>query len=353
MINVLVVDDSKFIQKIVTGIINSASDMKVVGVASTGVEALHKISDLKPDVVTLDIEMYPMDGLTVLSKIMENFPTPVIFFSGVSNRTINVSLEALSIGAVDFVPKPGKDSLTGMKAGFSQIKEELLKKIRVASKVDKEKLSSIYEEFKQEFKVEEAPKVTGKIVGIGASTGGPQALTEIITKLPEKIGSPVLVSQHMPSFFLDCFVERLNKKTKIMVKVAEDGEKIKPDVVLFAPSESNLTVEKEYKNLKTTFNNEKYSSYTHTPCIDAMIKSIAKIGGENSIGVLLSGMGRDGVDGLKLVKKMGGKTIVQDEKTSIVFGMPKKAIEEKVADKVLPLNRISGEIMKLIEDKNE
>ncbi len=348
MIKVLVVDDSKFIQNVITRILKEAPDIEVVAAVSNGIEALNKVHSLNPDVVTLDIVMSPMDGLSVLSRIMEKNPVPVIVVSSLSTNEAAISIDALKLGAVDYVAKPGGDSPLWMEAGLKRIKDELLAKIRIAAIVDKNKLRALYQG-ENHSKAVPAAITPDKIVTIGSSVGGPQALMSILPKFPRNFNALFLVSQHMSPFFIKAFTERLNKTTRLKVKVArEEKEEFQPGTVIFAPGDANIILKKSGKGLNIVL--EKKHRFRGLSCIDVMMRSVAEAAGKNSIGVLLSGMGRDGVEGLECIKKAGGKTIAQNEETSIIFGMPMEAIKKGVVDKVLPLERIPRAVIRMVEE---
>ncbi|MFH1415184.1 MAG: chemotaxis response regulator protein-glutamate methylesterase [Elusimicrobiota bacterium] len=359
MINVFLIDDSKFILNAVSKILEKAPDIRVVGMASDGLEAVSKVVELNPDVITLDIAMYPVDGLTVLKRIMEKNPTPVIIFSGDSKQATSISIEALKLGAVDYVAKPGGgESPLWMKASLNQVSEELITKIRIAATVDRERLRTLYRFYtddkdKKDIKKQPVLIQPKKVIAIGSSTGGPQALMEILTGFHDDFGSVILVSQHMPPFFIKRFSERLNSLSRLCVKVAEEGDVLQAGMVFFAPGEYNLLIEKKKKKYIITLNNERGPNYKRLPCIDIMMESVARAAGEDSIGVLLSGMGRDGAEGMEVIKSAGGTTVVQDEATSVVFGMPKEAIKKGVVDKILPLKKIAGWIIRNTEESDD
>lgn len=340
-------------QNIIINLLRTDSEIKVIATASNGIEALKKVHTLNPDVVTLDIVMFPLDGLSVLRQIMEKHPTPVIIVSGLSKQGTSISIEALELGAVDFVAKQGGDSPSWGKAALNLMRAELLAKIKIAATIDRDRLKRMYWSSREKISPQVYPSISqlDKIVAIGSSTGGPQALMRIFPQFPHDFPATILVSQHLPSFFIRSFAERLNGVSNLKVKVTEEGEVLHAGTVLFAPGDSTLKLKKTEKKLSIMLSKETSPHYLHYPSIDIMMKSVAEVSGKKSIGVILTGMGEDGVDGLKSIKEAGGKTIAQDEKTSIIFGMPKVAIEKGVVDKVLQLEKIPEEIIKTVNNK--
>ncbi len=347
-IRVLVVDDSAFMRKMLTKMIESDPKCKVIKTAGDGVEALKAIEKLRPDVVTLDIEMPEIDGLTCLGYIMEKFPTPVVMVTGFSEFLGEETIKALEYGAVGFVRKPKGSVFRNMK----EIEQDLISQIKLASQVDVTKLTPITIEEAKEKVQKPAAKTTNKIVTIATSTGGPRALSQIIPKLPADLPAAVLVVQHMPAEFIRSFAKRLNWESELNVKVAEDAESIQQGKVLIAPADF-------YCRIKSNGNNgeaielahpEKEKNFYFT-CADETMISVAPIYGRNAIGVVLTGMGNDGTEGLRAIKKYGGYTIAEDESTAIVNGMPKSAIQAGVVDKVVALPQIADEIIKQSKDK--
>jgi len=329
---VLVVDDSLFMQKVISNLLSSDPKISVVGTARNGEEALCKIPELKPDVITLDIEMPRMDGLTTLKHIMKTHPLPVIMLSALTQEGAEDTFKALAYGAVDYVPKPSGQISLDLKL----VKNELIAKIKAATsaKLLKHRIKNLS-------LVAKSFDSKDKVITIGASTGGPQALTEILTRLPKDI-PPTLIVQHMPSGFTKAFAERLDKTCKFEVKEAERGDRVSEGLALIAPGDYHMTVAKNGR-----IQLEKGSRINNVrPAVDPMMYSAAETYGSKVIGVLLTGMGRDGAKGMKAIKEKGGITIAQDEKTSVVFGMPKAAIEEGCVDVVLPLHKIPLEIVR-------
>ncbi len=346
-IKVLVVDDSNFMRKIITDMLNSDPQITVVGTASDGRETVEKVKNLNPDVITLDIIMPEMDGLTALEMLMKTNPTPVVMFSKVTRDGAEATLKALEFGAVDFVTKPQDADLGSIKMEIDKVKNELIDKIKIAARIDRNKLKVLYPTTRIRERVTGVAEPSDRVICIGSSAGGPKVLMEIMPLFPYDLPSGVLVAQHMPSFFIKSFTERLSNISKIGVREAKIGDIVPSSTAFLAPESYTIKVERIKKGGAITLSSEP-SIHRVKPCIDAMMEAAAQVYGAKAIGVLLSGMGRDGVKGLKAIKAVGGKTIAQDESSSIVFGMAKAAIEEGVVDKVVPANKIVEEILKLI-----
>lgn len=304
------VDDSAFMRKLLTEVIESDPGCHVIGTARDGIGALKAAENLKPDVITLDIELPEIDGLAVLVYIMEQFPTPVVMVTGFSRFLGEETIKALEYGAVGLVRKPeGPISKNAWK-----IKEELISQIKIAAQVDVKKM-------KRENETRPRVTTTDRIVVIGASSGGPRALTRVIPGLPGALNAGVVVIQHMSSEFLLSLAERLDWKSALEVKMRESSEPIRNGTVQMVPGGSS---------------------------IDAVMESLAPVYGRNTIGVVLTGMGNDGTEGLRVIKEHGGYTIAEDESTAVVFGMPGEAIKAGVVDKILPLGEIADEIIRVV-----
>ena len=352
-VQVLVVDDSAFMRKAISMMLESDPEIKVVGMAHNGVEGLEMVKKLKPDIVTLDIEMPKMDGLTALKHIMAENPTPVMMLSSLTTDGASATLDALNLGAVDFIPK----QLSFVALDIVKIKDELLKKIKhiannkhrfirsYQSRIKAESVKSI----KQPSAPTPLPECKGKvrrfgIIAIGASTGGPPALQEIITHLPKNLPVPVTIVQHMPPTFTKSLAERLDSLSNVAVKEAEDGETLTAGTVYIAPGDKHLTVKHLVSTGRVVLSDEP-SNTLHKPAVDVMIKSVAGGYGSLVLGVILTGMGSDGLEGLRLVKSKGGYVFAQDEESCIVYGMPRAVVENQLADKVIPLNKMAEEIV--------
>lgn len=346
MIKVLIVDDSALIRKILTDILISDSEISVVGTARNGQEALDKIEALKPDIVTLDIEMPLMDGLTTLKHIVSKYKLPVIMISSLTSEGAELTLKALDEGAVDFLPKPTNIfSLSQM-----DIKREIIEKIKAGARansyaketVEKSKITKVLQN-KLNIKYERFDN----IVAIGTSTGGPRALQALIPELPSDINASIVIVQHMPPKFTKSLADRLNSISNIKIKEAEDGDVLSRGWGYIAPGDYHMTVVKESSNLVIRLNKEPQVMGLR-PTVDKLMDSVAKIDGYLKTGIILTGMGSDGTNGIIKMKESGSYTIAQDEATSIVYGMPKSAIATSCVDIILPLNKIANEIIKKV-----
>ena len=335
-IKILVVDDSLLMQKVLIDLLQSDSQISVIGTARDGEEALQKIKTLQPDVVTLDIEMPRMNGLTTVRKIMQTNPLPVIMISALAQREAQLTLKALEFGAVDYVPKPsGPISLN-----MDTVKDELLTKIKTAA------TANIRQPKPQTQKI--APpkqKSRDKLISIAASTGGPAAVSYILRNVPPNT-PPILVVQHMQKGMTKLFSETLNQECKIQVKEAEEGDVAQEGLALIAPGGYHMIIT---EGGEITLNTTPPVNYVR-PSADVTMKSAAKTYTSKNIGVVLTGMGSDGAKGIEAIKKKGGVTIAQDKKTCVVFGMPDAAIKTGCVDIVTSLESIPKQIMNACED---
>ncbi|HOG16726.1 MAG: Chemotaxis response regulator protein-glutamate methylesterase [Syntrophaceae bacterium PtaU1.Bin231] len=336
-IKVLVVDDSAIVRKIFAEELSKYPDIEVVGVAPDPFVARDKILSLKPEVLTLDIEMPRMDGLTFLRKLMKHYPLPTIIVSSLTPKGGKMTLEALDIGAVDVIAKPGASYTVG------DMSSQLADKIRAAARarVVKREPKDVEAE-----PIRALSQTSYKVIAIGASTGGTEALKAVLTRMPPN--SPgILVVQHMPANFTAAFAERLDGMCQIRVKEARDNDSVTPGNALVAPGNFHMLLRRSgaryYVEVKTG-----PMVHHQRPAVDVLFKSTAKYAGANAIGVILTGMGSDGADGLLEMKQMGAGTIAQDEKTCVVFGMPKEAIKLDAVDKVVPLEQIADEIIRMV-----
>ena len=343
-IRVLVVDDSLLMRRIIADTINNDPALEVIDKAKNGQEALEKTFNLKPDVVTLDVNLPIIDGITVLEKIMRKQPTRVIMISAYTRKGTTATMKALELGAVDFVAKPsGEVSLDILK-----LKDEIISKIKLAAKIDLERfLSTIaVSEAYQPAGIKLFP-VIKKLVVIGASTGGPKAVLDVMQALPAGVPAAFLIVQHMPKGFTLSFAERISWQSKIKTKEAEDGDIVLANKAYVAPAGYHMLLEKQEGRLKVRLNQDALVNYVR-PSVDVTLNSAVKLFGKNVVGVILSGMGKDGLEGCRKIKEKGGIVIAQDEETSVVWGMPKVVSDAGLADAVLPVAEIAGQIVKEI-----
>jgi len=340
-IKVLIVDDSSIVRKILSETIAEESDMEVVGTAPDPFVARDKILALKPDVVTLDIEMPRMDGLTFLKKIMQFHPMPVIIISSLAQSSCAISLEALASGAVDVLAKPGGPYSIG------ELRESLPAKLRAAAHARLPR--SNQEAPRPAVTVARSPLPPSSpfhrdtVIAIGASTGGTEAIHNVLVQLPAN--SPgIVLTQHIPKLFSTAFAQRLNRVCAMEVKEAEDGDELAPGRALLAPGDFHMVLRKVGQSYRVQLQSGPKVCYQR-PAVDVMFASVAAAAKQNAIGVLLTGMGADGAQGLLDMKKAGASTIAQNEATCVVYGMPREAVRMGAAERVLPLDAIPHAIL--------
>lgn len=351
---VLVVDDSAFMRKVISDIINSSPDMEVIDKARNGNDALHKIKKLNPDVVTLDVEMPGMDGLSALEKIMQDNPVPVVMLSSLTSKGAEQTMKALQLGAVDFIAKPsGQISLD-----IEQVKDDIIRKIQIAAGTRKKlqnfnvipQVSHRTEESHQS-KTINLERPLKNLVLIGTSTGGPKALHQVIPKFPADINAGILIVQHMPPGFTKSLAERLDSISKIKVKEAEHGEKIITGCAYIAPGDFHMTViRKQIEGQRHLVVNLDKSNPRggHRPSVNVMLESVAEQFWAHMVCVIMTGMGNDGATGLARVKDKSGAAIAEHQSTCIVYGMPKAAVETGRVDRIAPLPAISDEVLRML-----
>jgi two-component system chemotaxis response regulator CheB len=341
-IKVLVVDDSAVVRQILTRELSKDRDIEVVGTAPDPFVARDKILTLKPDVLTLDVEMPRMDGVTFLRKLMKHHPLPVIIVSSLTAAGSELALEALNCGAVDVMCKPG----TAYSVG--DMSELLIQKIKAAAMVDMKKRAAF---IKERNETEPAPvkrlamtRTTNKIIAIGASTGGTEAIKDVLMQFGANAPGTVIV-QHMPEYFTKSFADRLNSICEIEVKEAESGDRVIPGRAIIAPGNKHMVLKRsgaqylvELKDGPLVFHQR--------PAVEVLFNSVAMYAGANAVGMILTGMGKDGAKGLLAMKEAGAYTIVQDEASSVVWGMPGEAYKVGAATVVLPLKKIAAEALK-------
>lgn len=353
-IRVLVVDDSAFMRKVISDMISRDLELEVAGTARNGEDALEKVTMLKPDVITLDVEMPRMNGLDALEKIMAFRPTPVIMLSSLTQAGTSITIKALAKGAIDFVQKPGGS----ISLNLTLVEKELIQKIKLAHKVNIKQFVNIQPKnvIKESRRILPYPEINQKekflfhpLVLIGTSTGGPKALHKVIEGLPKNLKASFLIVQHMPAGFTKSLAQRLDNLTDYHVKEGENEESIKPGFIYVAPG--NYQMEVKLVEEKPVLNIHQGPLVTgHRPSVDALFNSVARAGIKNTIAVVMTGMGHDGRDGIINLKKNGAVTIAEQEDTCIVYGMPKAAIESGFIDKVVPLYNIPQEIVASINE---
>ncbi|RUL55786.1 protein-glutamate methylesterase/protein-glutamine glutaminase [Lysinibacillus antri] len=374
----LIVDDSAFMRKLISDFFEGNSYVEVIGTARNGKDAISKIQQLEPDVVTMDVEMPEMNGLEALKRIMEICPVPVIMLSSTTVSGAENTLSAMESGAVDFVAKPsGTISLD-----LHKIKEELVHKVKHAAKVPVSKLKRVEQAVKQPTKItnfssikretistnhklfqhrsnKESSEIniskrnwsntSKKIVLIGTSTGGPRALQEVITKLPKTIKAPILIVQHMPAGFTKSLADRLNQLSKIDVKEAEHGDILQDGKAYIAPGGSHLKIKKVNMNFQVVLDQTEPPRSGHRPAVDVLFENVSTFNDFDKIAVIMTGMGYDGSKGLKNLKENGNViAIAESADTCIVYGMPKAAVETQLVDEVVDVDDIAQTIMKYL-----
>lgn len=338
-IRVLVVDDSAFVRQALTRMLGSEPDLEVVGTAVDGRDALAKVGALRPDVVTLDVQMPRMGGLEALEKIMAVSPVPVLLLSSQTRDGAEVTLRGLELGAMDFVDKSSVQGSMNLLA----LAEELRSKVRALASVPAGRLHGL-EPQPERLVAPARHKRKVEAVAIGTSTGGPPALQAIIPRLPEGLESTILVVQHMPVGFTRSLAERLDARSALRVREAEDGEAVVPGQVLIAPAGRHMKVRRRTGAVRIWLDDEPRSAL-HRPSADVLMASVARAYGARSLGVVLTGMGSDGVEGLRAIRAAGGGTLAESEESCVIYGMPKAAVEAGVVDRSVPLPRMADEIL--------
>ncbi len=332
---ILVVDDSVFMRKIVSDMLETDPEIEICGTARNGLEAIEQVKKLEPDVVTLDIEMPKMDGLTALGHIMHECPVPVIMCSTLTQKGAAATFTALDRGAVDYVQKPsGAISLDVRK-----VQSELIGKIKAAAQSKIRKKTHVGNKRPESLKY--TPKSKTKIIAIGTSTGGPSALAEVLPRFPANT-PPILIVQHMPAGFTKTFAERLNAESQITVKEASAGDEIKPGLALLAPGDYHMTVGKDGR----VHLNKNPKTHGVRPAVNPMMITASEVYKSGMVGVIMTGMGSDGKDGIVAIKNNGGVTIAQDEASCVVYGMPQEAYKTGKVDRVVSLSQIPVEVLR-------
>ncbi|RAW01016.1 chemotaxis-specific protein-glutamate methyltransferase CheB [Pseudochryseolinea flava] len=336
-IRTLLIEDSAFMRKVIGDIITSDADIDLVGTAADGKEGSDMFLALKPDVVVTDMVMPEYDGMYVVRSVMENRPVPVILLSSLEKTSQRI-FDALQGGAFEFIDKPSDLDLASIK------NYRLLELIKEASKTD----MSLLVDRQQSLNVSShtfSDNLHYEIVAIGASTGGPGAIEMIINNLPKNLQVPVVIAQHMPARFLETFAHRLNEHSELSIRLAKKGEMLRGGTIYIAPGEHNIRIERNLDGVPVVgFTTKKYEEFNY-PSVNCLFESVAEVYGNKSIGVILTGMGKDGMNGLKKIFQRGGYTIAQDEESSIVYGMPKAAVENGAVKQTVRLKEIAGFII--------
>jgi two-component system chemotaxis response regulator CheB len=339
----------------IRSVLSKEPSFDVVGTAADGMEGVEKAIALKPDLITMDVEMPRMDGITALKQIMAKAPTKIIMVSTLTNEGAKSTFEALEAGAIDYIPKNVTDSTDAQNI----FRQELLRKIKeaMASNIRRPPIaaSSVIRPFTPTASAAQRPtssKFSGKkiqYVGIGASTGGPVALQEVLSRIPVNFPYGIMVGIHMPKAFTGPYADRLNAKCSMTIREAVDGDILKPGLALVAPGGMHTTLVRQGSHIVVkTLPTSTYPQYVYIPSVDLMLSSMAEATNGGMLGVILTGMGSDGFKGMQLLKQKGGVTIAQDEATSTIYGMPKACVDGGVADEVLPLGQIGFEISKFM-----
>jgi two-component system chemotaxis response regulator CheB len=347
-VRVLVIDDSALVRQVLTQGLSLDPEIEVVGSASDPYIARDRIVQLKPDVLTLDVEMPRMDGVEFLRRLMPQYPLPVLMVSALTQEGKRITLEALEAGAVDFVTKPTAD----VARGLNDMLRELREKVKAVShaNVSGWKREKTGGEARPEMRpVRSLAESTDKVIAIGASTGGTEAIREIVSAFPQDTPGVVIV-QHMPAGFTKMFAERLNQQSAMEVKEAETGDRVRVGRVLIAPGDYHMQLVRSGGIYQVQCGKGE-TVCGHRPSVEVLFQSVARAAGANAVGIMLTGMGHDGADGMVAMRQAGARTLAQDEATSIVFGMPREAWLRGGAEKLLPLGRIAQTVRTILEEK--
>ncbi len=354
-IAVLIIDDSAFMRKSLSIMLESDPGIGVVGTAKNGLEGIELATKLKPDIITLDVEMPVMDGLTALKRIMVECPTSVIMISSITTEGAQATLKALELGAVDFIPK----EMSYVSVNISKIKEDLITKVKeiartklLRARLDRLKAISPTPLSRPRVTgfLRDLPKAGYRAIALGISTGGPFTLQKILPLISEKINVPIFIVQHMPPKFTKSLADRLNSNCKLEVKEAEHGEPVKNGFVYVAPGGFHMKLRGSSINTPTIDISQEPSGTLHRPSVDVMIDSVVNVYGKYTLGVIMSGMGKDGYEAVKKLKSIGGYAIAQDEESCVVYGMPKAIVDGGLADVVLPAEKIPEMINRVVSN---
>ncbi len=352
-ITVLVVDDSAFMRKSLSLMLESDSGITVVGTAKNGLDGYEQAKKFRPDVITLDVEMPIMDGLTALEKIMKECPTSVIMVSSITTEGAQSTLRALELGASDFIPKEN----SFVSVSITKIKEDLISKVKEISRQKKlkDRLSRLRAAThytptirRVTSVIQEVPRIGYRSISIGISTGGPFTLQKTLPLISEKVNVPIFIVQHMPPKFTKSLADRLNTMCNHLVKEAEDGEPVKQGTIYIAPGGFHMKLKGSSLGSQTISIGYEPSGTLHRPSVDVMMSSVNEVFGKYNLGVIMTGMGKDGYEAIKMLKSIGGYTIAQDEESCVVYGMPKAIVDAGLADAVLPAERIPELINRVV-----
>jgi two-component system chemotaxis response regulator CheB len=349
-IRVLVVDDAAVFRRFVSEELSRDPALEVVGTAANGSIALARMTQVTPDVVILDVEMPEMDGLATLSELRKTHPRlPVIMFSALTERGAEATLDALALGATDYFAKPSREG--GLDASLTVIREQLIPKIKALCTPDGESAPS-----KKASPGKPTPRAWGnqprplEVLAIGASTGGPNALGEIFRRLPADFPVPIVVVQHMPPMFTRLLAERLSAQSPIRILEGSSGSVLQPGQAWIAPGDHHLTVVRDGRQARLRVHQDPPENSCR-PAVDVLLRSVATTFGANSLAVILTGMGQDGLRGCEAVREAGGQILAQDEATSVVWGMPGSVVRAGLADQVLPLPLLAEEILHRVQPR--
>ncbi|MCU7499290.1 MAG: chemotaxis response regulator protein-glutamate methylesterase [Ignavibacteria bacterium] len=353
-IRAVVVDDSAFMRKSLSIMLESDGDIEVIGTARDGLDGLNLIKEKRPDIVTLDIEMPRMDGLTALGKIMAECPTSVIMVSSITTEGAEATLKALELGAVDFIPK----ELSYVSVNIVKIKEDLIRKVKeiVRQKSVQMRLRRIQNFSPSESRPAQSlnaplrslPRAGYRAIALGVSTGGPMSLQKVVPVLSKNINCPMFIVQHMPPKFTKSLADRLNSMSNLEVKEAEHNETVKNGTVYLAPGGFHMTAKKTATGSVVIDISEAPATTLHRPSVDVMMSSVLKVYGKSTLGIIMTGMGKDGFEAIKELKTMGGYTVAQDEQSCVVYGMPKAVVDAGYADVIAPLEKIAEIVNKAV-----
>jgi len=350
MVKALVVDDSAFMRNAISRMLSSDPQIRVIGTAKDGYEAIAKVKTLRPDIVTLDIEMPRMDGLEALRHIMAENPLPVVMVSSLTTEGAKITIEALEAGALDFIPK----NLSNLSVNILRLQEILTEKIKYLARrgLVRKPAARAVTPPPPPPPVERTALKTGErrmgVLAIGTSTGGPKALQEILTRLPRDFPVPIVIAQHMPPNFTAPFAERLSQLSQIEVREAREGDALRNGLALIAPGRGNMRVARTGAVEVTVKISEEREEFVYRPSVDALTLSVAQAFPGRALGVILTGMGNDGLQGMEAIKRSGGRVFAQEESSCVVYGMPKAVVDAGIADKVLTVDEMPGEIINAV-----